>query len=105
MFYGTWVQHGSGPFSYCMSFYVYWGTSMKIKELRQTVRTYQDWELAQLLTIAGWDAEAVSKKRILEDELNRRGIAREEGTYYDETLPPLVSIDKRLLAIKKNISK
>lgn len=68
---------------------------LKIKTLRKTVHTYEDWELKQLATLYRY-SQALTKEHIVVNELGRRKVERDNGTYVDKTLNPKVSIQDRL---------
>ena len=93
---GIWVQLGSGPSSSFIYFYVFLVYNMKNPELRKTIKTYKDWELEHMLSIAEW-CENSTKVRIIQKELERR----KQDDYVDETLDERVSIKARLPSDKK----
>lgn len=68
---------------------------MTIKEMKQTIRTYKDWELEKILTLLGDDES--TKQRMIINELQRRANARKSKTYQDETLDPKIPVRKRLV--------
>lgn len=67
---------------------------MDTKVLKNTIHTYKDYELENILVLAEL-GENLRKVKIIKKELRDRKLSRTSGNYVDKTLDPKIPIRKR----------